>query len=240
MKQVDDEDVLYSGQSYVQITLLVIAVATIPWLFLFKPLYLLFQTKKEKKRIEKEKKEAKSLVDTNAINKDINKKSKRSPKDLEEANPADDEEAEKQKKSQEENEEEQAEPKFEAGEVWIHQAIHSIEFILGCISNTASYLRLWALSLAHSQLSYVFYDLLLVGSIGVGNFALIFVAFLVWGGITIGVLLMMESLSAFLHSLRLHWVEFQTKFYQGDGRAFTPFSFQTILKLNEEDQPKFD
>ncbi|XP_066534839.1 V-type proton ATPase 116 kDa subunit a 3 isoform X3 [Hoplias malabaricus] len=86
---------------------------------------------------------------------------------------------------------------FEITEVFMHQAIHTIEYCLGCISNTASYLRLWALSLAHA----------------------------------LSILLIMEGLSAFLHALRLHWVEFQNKFYSGTGYKLNPFSFSSNMHL---------
>jgi V-type H+-transporting ATPase subunit a len=122
----------------------------------------------------------------------------------------------------------------------INQVIYSIEFILGTVSNTASYLRLWALSLAHAELSKVFFEKSLKQNISDGDyyfglgFVLIFVGYFVLANMTIFVLIGMDFMECFLHTLRLHWVEFQNKFYYADGYLFEPYSFKRTIEENIE------
>ncbi len=87
-------------------------------------------------------------------------------------------------------------------------------------SNILSYARLMAIGLASAGLAGV-----------VNDFATQFWSQGVWGilgavlilvlGHTINIAL--GLLGPFLHSLRLHYVEFFTKFYEGGGKPYTPF-----------------
>lgn len=88
--------------------------------------------------------------------------------------------------------------------------IETIEFVLGSVSHTASYLRLWALSLAHGQLSEVFFNKTMAGGVEDANIIALVIGFYIFAGLTLGIIMMMDVMECFLHTLRLHWVEFQS------------------------------
>ena len=113
-------------------------------------------------------------------------------------------------------------------EILIHQAIETIEFVLGMVSNTASYLRLWALSLAHFELATVLWELTIKPALKNGSPFSLYLGFGIYCAFTAGILLFMDVLECCLHALRLHWVEFQNKFFHGDGKRFTPYSLQDV------------
>ncbi|GBB87914.1 hypothetical protein RclHR1_01440029 [Rhizophagus clarus] len=208
---VDKDVELYSGQGTVQLALIGVAVLCIPWMLFTKPLIL----RREYKKIRAQGYHN-PQADVTRISTDENNEHGGAIV------------------AEEMHEEEE----FDFGEVMIHQVIHTIEFCLGCISNTASYLRLWALSLAHAQLSAVLFDMTLKGTIHPKNalgYILLIITAVLWFVLTVGILLLMEGLSAFLHALRLHWVEFNNKFYEGTGRKFMPFSFKHIFKDSDDE-----
>ncbi|KIM87414.1 hypothetical protein PILCRDRAFT_276058 [Piloderma croceum F 1598] len=212
--EVDPQNELYGGQSFVQVALVLLAVICIPWMLCTKPYFRW--------------KEMRKIHDQGYVGLDQDGTHRDSTDEV----LAGEEEGNGRAMAEDADEEHEHE---DFSEVIINQVIHTIEFCLGCISHTASYLRLWALSLAHAQLSEVLWDMTLARVLGmegiVGMIALILIG-IFWFAATVFVLCIMEGLSAFLHALRLHWVESMSKHYEGTGYAFTPLTF-AHLDANE-------
>ncbi|XP_033099670.1 V-type proton ATPase 116 kDa subunit a-like isoform X1 [Anneissia japonica] len=212
-------DMMFKGQFGFQVFLLLIAVAAVPWMLLAKPII----SYREHNSLQGKVKKYQGARMT---------KSQQLGDDTAEIIHHDDLDESESTSSEDSQQEE-----FEFGETLIYSGIHTIEYCLGCISHTASYLRLWALSLAHAELSEVLWTMVLRLGLSmegwIGCIA-IYLLFAFWAVLTVAILIFMEGLSAFLHTLRLHWVEFQSKFYKGEGHPFRPFSFEPLLDDKEE------
>lgn len=97
---------------------------------------------------------------------------------------------------------------------WLGVIMGPIEFI-GLIGNVLSYLRIAAIGLASVYLAKVANDV--AGAIGTLIVGLI-IAILIHA-----LNLVLAAFSPTIHSLRLHYVEFFRKFYEGGGRPYRPF-----------------
>jgi V/A-type H+-transporting ATPase subunit I len=91
-----------------------------------------------------------------------------------------------------------------------------VEVFAETLSHTLSYGRLMALSLVHSVMNNLF---LVLGGVEHGHFPITSIPL-----IAIGTILVMtvEGLIVFVHTLRLHWIEWFSKFYSGEGIPFKP------------------
>jgi V/A-type H+-transporting ATPase subunit I len=102
---------------------------------------------------------------------------------------------------------------------WIGFLLAPIE-ILSTVGNILSYLRLAAIGLSSVYLALVANEL--AGVLGGGIIGIIVGALFHALNIALGVL------SPTIQSLRLHYVEFFSKFYEGGGEDFTPFKREGI------------
>jgi V/A-type H+-transporting ATPase subunit I len=96
-----------------------------------------------------------------------------------------------------------------------------IEFIT-LIGNVLSYLRIAAIGLASVYLARVANEVAgIVGNVIVGALIAILIH---------AMNLVLGMFSPTIHSLRLHYVEFFRKFYEGGGRVYEPFKGNTVVE----------
>ncbi|MFQ5950806.1 MAG: V-type ATPase 116kDa subunit family protein [Candidatus Geothermarchaeales archaeon] len=91
----------------------------------------------------------------------------------------------------------------------------SLESLLQSLSHTISYSRILAMAMIHSVLSLIFLGDLF-------GLAWPINLFTVAAGSV--VILLLEGMLSMIQTIRLHWVEWFTKFYVGNGVKYTPFS----------------
>ena len=117
----------------------------------------------------------------------------------------------------------------------LFSGIASLYDITSYVSDLLSFSRLMALGLTTSAMSAVFNMLAGMGGRTVGGFIMLIIIFPVGHAINFG----LNVLGAYVHTLRLQYVELFSKFYEGGGREFKAFSANTKytqLDLNSKEE----
>jgi len=106
---------------------------------------------------------------------------------------------------------------------WIKKILKGVynlyQGIMGTISDIISYSRLMALGLVTSGIAIAVNILVgLVAKVPVVSIILVPIVFIVGHLFSIGI----NALGAYVHTLRLQYAEFFTKFFEGGGESFKP------------------
>jgi V/A-type H+-transporting ATPase subunit I len=127
-------------------------------------------------------------------------------------------------------------PEHAESETFVGRLFEGGDFFTRLLSNTISYSRILALLMAHWALLLVVYQVS-EQVIPLGVLGLVLAGLIIVVG-NIGVIAL-EGLIVFIHTLRLHFYEWFSKFYGGTGTEFTPYKQKfehttVIFKKNEE------
>ncbi|MHA1270561.1 MAG: V-type ATP synthase subunit I [Candidatus Helarchaeota archaeon] len=116
--------------------------------------------------------------------------------------------------------------KTNKGEVFSESFLESTETVISVISNLISFTRIFVLSMIHISFMIVIEK--------ISNlFGFLSLTFFIIGN---GLVIIFELLMVLSQALRLHYYEWFTKFYEGQGIRFVPFSLQnkySAIKLVE-------
>jgi V/A-type H+-transporting ATPase subunit I len=99
----------------------------------------------------------------------------------------------------------------------------TFDTLIRFISNTVSYLRIFAMVVAHTMLTMVFY--ILGDMVGGGALGILFA---VLGNIFV---VLLEGIIVLAQDLRLHFYEWFSRFYDDGGVKFTPFRLSNEIPV---------
>ncbi|MGQ9722632.1 MAG: V-type ATP synthase subunit I [Candidatus Jordarchaeum sp.] len=122
-----------------------------------------------------------------------------------------------------------------------------LDYLISLLSHSVSFARIFALAAVHLVLSEIFLELpgppALANVYQVIEYTFpggsiprieVFAESLLWAAVGTIFIMLLEGLVSFLNSLRLHWVEFFSKFYVTGGRECAPFaSHRQVTRLEE-------
>jgi V/A-type H+-transporting ATPase subunit I len=100
--------------------------------------------------------------------------------------------------------------------------MHAFENLLASLSHTISYVRILAMKLIEDVFFHLFLGVL-VFFIAWGTIAGAAIGWVVYAALVTVLIMILETAFVFMQSLRLHWVEWFLKFFEGSGTAFKPY-----------------